>query len=133
MKYKVVKEFGSAKKGDVLESDNFGFVTFDITEKTKNSEYTRAMTLDEDTADFMAEDGYLVKLEDECAECSCKKVANTVKLIDNLLKQYDEDHADVLKKAEKGEIQPCVKVEAETVYYNLNKVLNKIKSELIDE
>ena len=37
------------------------------------------------------------------------------------------------EKANKGEIQPCVKLEAETVYYNLNKVLNKIKDTLTNE
>lgn len=137
MSYKVIKEFGSAKKGDVLESDNFGFVSFDVTEKSSRGliEYTRAMTLDEDTADCMVEDGYLEKLEDECCcvACPCKKIEDTVELIDSLLEQYDEDHEEMLKKAEKGEIQPCVKLEAETVYYNLNKVLNKIKDTLTNE
>ena len=37
------------------------------------------------------------------------------------------------KKADKGEVQPCVKVEAETVYYNLTKVLTRIKDELTNE
>ena len=135
MEYRVIKEFGSAKRGDVLESDNSGFVSFDVTEKSGRSEYTRAMTLDVDTAECMVEDGYLERVTDECCcgECPCKKIEDTVELIDTLIEQYDKDHKDTLEKAEKGEIPPCVKVEAETVYYNLNKVLNKIKNELLDE
>ena len=135
MEYKVVKEFGSAKKGDVLTVDECGFASFDITEKNGRSEYTRAMTIDENTADDLVENGYLVELDDDCCceDCPCKKIEDTVELIDNLLGQYSKDHEDVLKKAEKGEVQPCVKVEAETVYYNLSKVLNKIKKELTNE
>lgn len=38
-----------------------------------------------------------------------------------------------MKKQIKAKIQPCVKLEAETVYYNLNKVLNKIKDTLTNE
>lgn len=30
MKYKVVKEFGSAKKGDILAEDETGLVSFNI-------------------------------------------------------------------------------------------------------
>ena len=38
-----------------------------------------------------------------------------------------------MDKYSEGKVPPCVKLEAETVYYNLTKVLNKIKEELINE
>lgn len=126
MKYKVIKEFGSAKKGDVLEEDETGLVSFYVEE----GNMTRSMSLDYDTADYMCEEEYLLAIEDRSAE---DKVSNTLELIDSLLEQYDKDAKDTIDKADKGEVQPCVRVEAETVYYNLNKVLNKIKESLTNE
>lgn len=126
MKYKVIKEFGSAKKGDVLEEDETGLVSFYVEE----GNMTRAMSLDYDTADFMCEEEYLLAIEDRSAQ---DKVNDTLELIDGLLEQYDKDAKDTIEKADKGEVQPCVRVEAETVYYNLNKVLNKIKDSLTNE
>lgn len=126
MKYKVVKEFGSAKKGDMLVEDEMGFVSFDITENG----CTRMMSLDYDTADLLCEEEYLVAIEDRDNEA---KIEDTVELIDSLLKMYADNAKETEEKANKGEIQPCVKVEAETVYYNLNKVLNKIKDTLTNE
>ena len=61
MSYKVIKEFGSAKKGDVLAEDETGLVSFNITEDN----YTRMMSLDYDTADYLCEEGYLLSIDDE--------------------------------------------------------------------
>lgn len=124
MKYKVVKEFGSAKKGDVLVEDAAGLVAFDITEGNNN----RAMAMDCDTAKLYCEAGYLKEFDD-----TKDKIDTTVNLIDSLLKTYEFNMRETNNKAEKGEIQPCVKLEAETVYYNLNKVLTKVKNTLINE
>lgn len=124
MKYKVIKEFGSAKKGDVLVMDETGLVSFDITEGSSS----RAMSMDCDTADDLCEKGYLLELDD-----TDDKISSTVEFIDNLLDTYKSNMQETNEKADKGEIQPCVKLEAETVYYNLNKVLNKIKDILINE
>lgn len=55
MSYKVIKEFGSAKKGDVLAEDETGLVSFNVSEDN----YTRMMSLDYDTADYLCEEGYL--------------------------------------------------------------------------
>lgn len=126
MEYKVIKEFGSAKKGDILTEDEAGLVSFDITEKNS----ARAMSLDCDTADYLCEEGYLLAIE---TEDDADKIGKAIALIDNLLKTYENNLKETEEKANKGEIQPCVKLEAETVYYNLKKVLNKIKSILTNE
>lgn len=124
MKYKVIKEFGSAKKGDMLVADETGLVSFSITEGSSN----RAMSMDCDTADDLCERGYLVEI-DEASD----KISSVIEFIDDLLVTYELNMQETNKKASKGEIQPCVKLEAETVYYNLNKVLNKIKDTLTNE
>lgn len=125
MSYKVIKEFGSAKKGDVLAEDETGLVSFNISEDN----YTRMMSLDRDTADYLCEEGYLLSINDK----SKYNVDATLELIDDLLEKYKNNLKETDKKANKGEIQSCVRLEAETVYYNLNKVLNKIKDTLTNE
>ena len=125
MSYKVIKEFGSDKKGDALAEDETGLVSFNIAEDN----YTRMMSLDYDTADYLCEEGYLLSIDDE----SKYNVDATLELIDDLLEKYESNLKETNERANKGEIQPCVKLEAETVYYNLNKVLNKIKDTLTNE
>lgn len=125
MSYKVIKEFGAAKKGDILVGDETGLVSFNISE----DDCTRMMSLDYDTADCLCEKGYLLSIDDK----SEYKVYATLELIDDLLEKYENNLKETNEKANKGEIQPCVKLEAETVYYNLNKVLNKIKDTLTNE
>ena len=44
-----------------------------------------------------------------------------------MLQKYDSDLDEVLSKYNEGLIPTCVKVEAETVYYNMTKLLDKIK------
>lgn len=125
MKYKVIKSFGSARKGDVLEEDEMGLLSFQI----DNGETYRSMALDQETASFLSKEGVLLAMEENDANY---KVDNAIKLIDDLLEKYDADLKDTLEKADNGDIQPCVRLEAETVYFNLTKVLNKIKSVLLD-
>lgn len=134
MKYKVIEDFGSAKKGDILDDEEYrdlGLVSFYI----EDGNYTRVMTMDYETADSFVEDGKLEIIEDEPeVTCTCcDKINTTVELIDTLLNQYKADYTEVMTKYNAGKVQPCVKVEAETVYFNLNKVLNKIKKELTNE
>ena len=136
MKYKVIENFGVAQKGDVLKTDDYGLVSFNITNTNDHGEYTRSMSIDVDTADWLVEEGKLEKVEEDeiCnTECMRNKIQYTVGLIDGLLEKYKQNNEEVNEKANNGEIPPCVKVEADTVYYNLNKVLNRIKKELVDE
>lgn len=130
--YKVVKDFACAKKGDILEyNEDTDLFEFEIT----NKKSTRCMFIDEQTADEYVEDGYLLKiLTDEDSEIceSCEKLQQIEKTVDALIEQYREDHEDVIEKYNNQEIPTCVKVEADTVYFNMNKILNKIK-EIIND
>ena len=49
-----------------------------------------------------------------------------------MIDTYTKDYNELMKDYNEGNVQQCVKVEAETVYHNLNKVLNSIK-DLLDE
>ena len=137
MKYKVVKEFACAKKGDIL-TWNDDTMMFEFNYKDDNSE--RAMFMDEQTCEEYADDGYVIRIENE-DECSCDdmlieelsdKLTKIESTIDNLLTKYEEDHKQMNEAYNDQEIPTCVKVEADTVYYNLTKVLNTIK-DIINE
>lgn len=127
--YKVIKEFACAKKGDILSyNEDSELWEFDI----KDDSTQRFMCMDEETAESFVEEGNLLILKDE-AESICshqQKFDDLRKFIDVLINQYTEDNNTVAEKYADGEIQPCVKVEADTVYYNLIKVLNRIKEEI---
>lgn len=126
MKYKVIKDFGSARKGDVLVEDEDGLLSFFI----EDNGITRVMSMDFETANEFAEEG---KLEEIVEDDAADKIESTVELIDTLLEKYESDYADVMAKYKEGKVQQCVKVEAETVYFNLTKVLNKVKECLTNE
>lgn len=134
-KYKVIKEFASAKKGDILEYDGELFV-LDINDEKS----CRYMAMDEDTADEFVEKGYLewVQEEDEAdctdeCECgACSKLGQIEETIRVLKEQYKNDHDAIEEKYNNQELPACVKVEADTVYFNMNQILNKIE-EIINE
>ena len=83
------------------------------------------MAMDEDTAEGFVNDGYSF----------CDKGDKLKKIslfITDLINQYTEDHQAILDKYNEQEIPTCVKVEADTVHFNLVKVLNRIQ-DIINE
>ena len=129
MQYKFTKDYGFFKAGDILNWDeDINAFTLDV--ETENG--FRAAMLDERTAEDIYDQGFLsagIEPKNEANEA----INKTVELIDSLLDTYANDYKEMKDKADKGEVQPCVRVEAETVYYNLNKVLTKIKDTLKNE
>lgn len=126
MEYTFNKDFGFFKADDKLTWDE-ELNAFTMEVKEENS--FRSAMIDEHTAKDLYSEGILsVGIEPRN-----NKVNNAVELIDTLLDQYENDYKEVIENYEAGKVQPCVKVEAETVYYNLTKVLNKIKDTLANE
>lgn len=127
MKYKVIKEFGIAKKGDIFENsaEDPQLFTFEVEENN----FYRSMSISDELLETYEEHGYVTRIdEDDNVETTIKE---TVEFIDSLLEQYDSDLNETITKFNNGEIQPCVKLEAETVYYNLTKVLKEVKNKLV--
>lgn len=130
--YKVIKAFACAKKGDILSyNEDSELWEFDI----KDGSTQRFMCMDEETAESFVNEGKLLELnllesnEEPLCEC-CDKLCRVLDMVNLIIKQYTNDKEDIAEKYANGEIQPCVKVEADTVYYNLIKVLNRIKEEI---
>jgi hypothetical protein len=126
MEYTFKKDFGFFKANDVLTwNEDIDAFTMDVEEGNS----FRSAMIDERTVEDLRLEGLLVAN----AEPENDKINTTVEFIDSLLKQYEDDYKEVTQKYKEGKVQPCVKVEAETVYFNLTKVLNKIKEELTNE
>ena len=126
MEYTFKKDFGFFKANVVLTwNEDIDAFTMDV----EDGNSFRSAMIDERTVEDLRLEGLLVAN----AEPENDKINTTVEFIDSLLKQYEDDYKEVIQKYKEGKVQPCVKVEAETVYFNLTKVLNKIKEELTNE
>jgi hypothetical protein len=132
--YKVIKEFASAQKGDMLTyNEDTNLYEFSMTTENDNEKCSRYICMDEETAEEFVESGNLLVIEDEDKEISAiDKLCALSDLIDTLEAQYKKDHDDIVEAYNNQEIPTCVKVEADTVYFNMNQILKKVK-EIINE
>lgn len=123
--YKVIKEFGCANKGDIFYEDEESFVL--RVESTCDDVYSsRYMSISPSVLDTLVNGEYLVELEEETSDKDSEKIDRVKDLINTLLEQYTADHEALTKEYSEGNVPACIKTEADTVYFNLNKVLNKI-------
>lgn len=123
--YKVIKDCGFLKKGDRLFWDE-SLEAYTLDESKEG--YERSIMINDKLAEDLCKEGFLTTVATDKTV-----IEDTVEFIDNLVGQYKDDLLEVQNKFEKGEVQPCVKVESETVLYNLIKLANSIKGKLENE
>lgn len=123
--YKVIKDCGLLKKGDRLFWDE-SLEAYTLDEFKEG--YERSIMINDKLAEDLCKEGFLTTVATDKTV-----IEDTVEFIDNLVGQYKDDLLEVQNKFEKGEVQPCVKVESETVLYNLIKLANSIKGKLENE
>lgn len=123
--YKVIKDCGLLKKGDRLFWDE-SLEAYTLDESKEGCE--RSIMINDKLAEDLCKEGFLTTVATDKTV-----IEDTVEFIDNLVGQYKDDLLEVQNKFEKGEVQPCVKVESETVLYNLIKLANSIKGKLENE
>ena len=131
MKFKVVKEFDSLRKGDILESSNENPDVFVFEEETEDK--YRYISYSENILDALEDEGYVIKLDDDDDEEDLNVICKAIDEIDQLLEQYDKDNKTITEKFANNEIPYCAKVEADTVHFNLTKALTKIRNILTGE
>ena len=133
--FKVIKEFGEARLNDVFcynaVNDVYELCYLDDDHSTIVIDAN--ITLVPFIIEVLTKEGYLEEIKAEPIitpeETKLKEITDFVyQQIENCKK----DNTVIANKFEKGEVQPCVKVESDTVHYNLLKVLNHIK-DLINE
>lgn len=131
--YKVIKEFGCAQKGDILHENEEGLFELNVECDCPDCYCSRNVCISSDVADTLVLAEYLEEFE-EC-EVTCpeeEKLETVLNFIDEKLKQYEDDHEALIEQYNEGAVPPCVKVEADTVYFNLNKILTAIKNIITD-
>lgn len=131
--YKVIKEFGCAQKGDVLNENEEGIFELNVECDCEDCYSSRSICISSDIANTLKSAGYLEEFEEiEPISPSEEKLQEVLNFIEEKIEQYAEDHEALTAQYNEGDVPQCVKVEADTVYFNLIKVLNKIK-EIIHE
>lgn len=127
--YEVIEPFDSLKKGDKLVYNN-GVYEFESQHSGDNfSSYTR-VAMNKNIVDEYAKAGLLHAVDVPTMENDkLKKIAT---LIARLKNTYNQRKENIEKKYKDGKLQTCVKVEHDTVYFNLMKLLNKIE-DIINE
>lgn len=132
MKYKVVEDFGSLIKGDILEQKGDVYV---LEERINIDGYTsyRYAEFDKEALDEEVSSGRIITIEDESEDENAKRLNDAINLLNELDKKYYEDYTKLMEEYEKGDVPTCLKVEAETVYENLGKLVNAIRKTLEGE
>lgn len=135
--YKVIKEFSFAEKGDVFTKvEDLNLWELQKSETKPEIETYTSMAFDSSTMDELAKKDYVIWFnedENDCCVCDCcDKLEEVKEYVNTLIDTYTKDYNELIKDYNEGNVQQCVRVEAETVYHNLNKVLNSIK-DLLDE
>lgn len=131
--FKVIKAFAEAKKGDIFEETSDGIFTMERVDVDKNGTGYKSwvsMELTEQIIESLVKDGYLLDMTPKKSEGNITKIKELKEYVDNLISTYTTDYSNLKEAYENGDVQPCVKVEAETVYHNLIKVLNSIKDKI---
>lgn len=125
--YKLIKDFGIAKKGDILTYNEHSN-SYSIQHTMDNDTFFTSsyMEINPDAINTFIEEGVLIPIDTDEKAAKGKTIKEVTEYICSLLNQYAHDYEELLKEFEAGNVQPCVKVEAETVYFNLTKVLKSI-------
>lgn len=132
--YKVVKEFGCAKKGDIFNESTEGYFEMDSTSECVDMYSNRNMCVSSNIISTLLGAQFIEELKSETEKetFAQDKLTSISNFINEMKKQYEQDHQNLINEYNKGNLPACVKVEADTVYFNMNKVLTKIE-DLINE
>ena len=131
--YKVIKEFGCAQKGDVLKENEERLFELSVECDCNDCYSSRSVCISSDIADTLAHAGYLEEAKEMTTVSIAEdKLSEVLNFIEEKIEQYSADHEALTAQYNEGDVPQCVKVEADTVYFNLIKILNKIK-DIINE
>lgn len=128
-KYIVVKPFGFLRKGDILTLDGSLYIFSDEKSADNNDYYSKVnVAFSIEMAQQYEKSGLIEAVEEDSNTVADNKLKKIAKLISTLKNTYDKRNKNIAKSYEDGKIQTCVKVEHDTVYFNMMKLLNKIES-----
>lgn len=127
--YKVIKPFGCAEVDDVFtyndEKKNF------IMSSEKRTDFTysaKSMLINAEAINNYVTAGLLTPTKDDSFNEDSDKLKKVHTEIKRLQNKYNQRNKVVEEKYAAGKLPTCQKVEHDTVYFNLMKVLNKLES-----
>lgn len=129
--YKVISDIiDTLNEGDILKynpNTNEYFFTDKGNYPEVGYSYSRYVSLSPNAVEEYAKQGFLEAVEEknEASDAKIKKVLTEIKRLQN---KYNQRKDAVEKKYNEGKMPTCQKVEHDTVYFNLMKVLNKLES-----
>ena len=129
--YKVISDIiDTLNEGDILKynpNTNEYFFTDKGNYPDVGYSYSRYVSLSSNAVEEYAKQGFLEAVEEknEASDAKIKKVLVEIKRLQN---KYNQRKDAVEKKYNEGKMPTCQKVEHDTVYFNLMKVLNKLES-----
>lgn len=129
--YKVISDIiDTLNEGDILKynpNTNEYFFTDKGNYPDVGYSYSRYVSLSSNAVEEYAKQGFLEAVEEksEASDAKIKKVLAEIKRLQN---KYNQRKDAVEKKYNEGKMPTCQKVEHDTVYFNLMKVLNKLES-----
>lgn len=127
--YKVIKPFGCAEVDDIFSynKENENFIM--SSEKTTDNTYSaKSMVISAKVIDNYTKAGLLSPTKEDKIDNNSDKVKKLYTEIKRLQNKYNQRNKVVEEKYEAGKMPTCQKVEHDTVYFNLMKVLNKFES-----
>lgn len=127
--YKVIKPFGCAAVNDVFNynAENNNFIM--SSEKTTDHTYSaKSMCISANVIENYVKSGLITPTQEETSVDPCGKVEALRTEIKRLQNKYNQRNKVVEEKYAAGKMPTCQKVEHDTVYFNLMKVLNKFES-----
>lgn len=132
--YKVIKEFGCAKKGDIFYETSEGHFEMDNTSECVDMYSNRNMCISPNIINTLLDAKFVEEFNSETKEeeFAKDKLTSISNFIYEAKEQYKKDHDSLVDEYNEGNLPACVKVGADTVYFNMNKILTKIE-ELINE
>lgn len=134
IEYEVIKPFSFSsllKEGDILVYKDGSYV-FEKEISDDNFHARTKVVLSEALINEYEQAGLIKALsskdKNESSNTQDNKLNKISSLICQLKNSYNQRKNNIEKKYKEGKLQTCVKVEHDTVYFNLMKVLNKIES-----
>lgn len=133
IEYEVIKPLSYSsllREGDILVYKNGSYV-FEKERSNNNFHAHTKVVLGESLINEYEQAGLIkaISAKDKSKSPNTQDKLNKISsLICQLKNSYNQRKNNIEKKYKEGKLQTCVKVEHDTVYFNLMKVLNKIES-----
>ena len=126
--YIVTEPFGGLDKGSIF---NWNGKEYECIASYENAEYTSHydITMSQALIEDYVKAGLVSAVNEQDQSNKLDKLAKEIEVLEN---KYEQRNRAVAKKYKAGKLQTCQKVEHDTVYFNLMKLLNRFK-EIINE